>query len=49
MGFIGGNFLIKNSWGTGWGDGGYAYFDPSYITWDQTQDLWVPTLGLDMT
>ena len=49
MGFIGGNFLIKNSWGTGWADGGYSYFDPSYITWDQTQDLWVPTLAMSLT
>lgn len=48
MGYIGGKFLIKNSWGTGWGDGGYAYFDPSYIAWDQTQDLWVPTLAMNL-
>jgi C1A family cysteine protease len=48
MGFINGWFLVKNSWGTGWGDGGYCYFDPSYITWDQTTDLWVPTLAMNL-
>lgn len=48
MGFINGLFLVKNSWGSGWADGGYAYYDPSYIMWDQTTDLWVPTLALDM-
>jgi hypothetical protein len=45
VGYIGGNFLIKNSWGTGWGDGGFCMMTPDYIAWSGTDDLWVPTLG----
>jgi C1A family cysteine protease len=26
-----GRFIIRNSWGTGWGDGGFAYATPAYI------------------
>jgi len=26
-----GRFIIRNSWGTGWGDGGFAYASPQYI------------------
>lgn len=48
LGYIGGNFLVKNSWGPGWGDGGFAMFKPSYIAWDQTFDLWVPTLAMNL-
>lgn len=46
-GYIGGNFLIKNSWGRGWGDNGFCLFTPDYMMWDQTDDIWVPTLGID--
>ena len=45
VGWIQGYFLVKNSWGTGWGMRGFSYFSPSYITWHQTSDLWVPTIG----
>lgn len=38
-------FLIKNSWGEGWGDGGCCFMDPEYLTWERTTDLWVPTKG----
>lgn len=24
-------FILRNSWGTGWGDGGYAYATPAYL------------------
>ena len=24
-------FIVRNSWGTGWGDGGFAYVSPGYI------------------
>src|SRR5215813_15411316 len=27
-----GRFIIRNSWGTGWGDHGFAYASPAYIT-----------------
>lgn len=44
-GYIGGLFVIKNSWGTDWGNGGFAYFTPDYMAWAGTDDLWVPTLA----
>jgi C1A family cysteine protease len=47
VGYIGGKFLVKNSWGKGWRQGGYAFFTPEYIAWEDTWDLWVPTLGFD--
>ncbi|WP_050432263.1 C1 family peptidase [Chondromyces crocatus] len=36
-------FLVRNSWGTVWGDEGHAWLDDSYLAWEQTQDLWVGT------
>lgn len=27
-----GRFIVRNSWGTSWGDGGFAYLKPAYIT-----------------
>jgi C1A family cysteine protease len=46
VGYVGGNFKIKNSWGKGWAAGGFCFMKPDYIAWDQTTDLWVPTLGV---
>lgn len=27
----GGDFIVRNSWGTGWGDGGFAYASEAYV------------------
>jgi C1A family cysteine protease len=47
VGYLGGNFLVKNSWGPDWGSHGLCLMTPDYITWANTWDLWVPTLGID--
>lgn len=36
-------FWTRNSWGSGWGLGGYAWMDQSYVTSSETRDIWVPT------
>lgn len=38
-------FLVKNSWGTGFGKDGFAFFDEEYLCWDETWDMWVPFGG----
>ena len=45
VGYENGNFIAKNSWGTGWGDNGYWTMAPEYLAWASTWDVWVPTLG----
>jgi hypothetical protein len=45
VGLIKGNYKVKNSWGKEWADKGFSYFTPDYLAWDQTQDIWVPTMG----
>lgn len=49
VGYINGMFLIKNSWGKGWGAGGFCYMRPEYLAWRNTTDIWVPTLGTRFT
>jgi C1A family cysteine protease len=34
-------FKIANSWGKEFGDGGFCYFDESYMTWYETSDMWI--------
>jgi Cysteine protease len=36
-------FKIANSWGKDFGDGGFCYFDASYMTWYETSDMWICT------
>jgi C1A family cysteine protease len=40
-GYDGDVFEICNSWGTGWGDGGWCRFSDEYMAWDKTRDLWI--------
>ncbi len=45
VGLVGDHFLVKNSWGRGWGYGGYWVMSDDYLAWSETSDLWVPTKG----
>ncbi len=40
-------FKVRNSWGTGWRDGGYAWLTEEYIRWFQSNDFQV-IVGWDL-
>ena len=42
-------FKIRNSWSNGWGDKGHCWFSDSYLAWNHTNDLFVPTRMIDFT
>jgi len=37
-------FLVRNSWGIGWGKDGHCLMTEDYINNSETNDIWVPTL-----
>lgn len=37
------SFLIRNSWGEGWGHGGRCWMTEEYLMWNKTMDIWVAT------
>lgn len=40
-------FIVRNSWGPGWGEGGYCHMPYEYLAAAQANDFWVPTLQIE--
>lgn len=36
-------FIVRNSWGTEWGDNGYCYYTEEFLDEYDAEDFWVPT------
>ena len=45
VGYVGGNFIVENSWGNSWGKNGFAEVLPEVFTDSDTTDLWVIVNG----
>lgn len=41
VGYDGASVEVVNSWGEGWGNGGYCRLSWAYVMWQRTRDLWV--------
>ena len=48
VGYVDGEFIVKNSWGKFWREEGFCRMTPDYLMWEKTWDLWVPTLGTQL-
>lgn len=48
VGYVDGKFIDENSWGTTWGDNGYAWLQPEVIADQNSLDFWVIVEGSEV-